>query len=450
MERLPSKLDERAERQQRRSPDAVLAVDQDLVATRQSPPHEGDTLVEHLRTCRLEVRRRQMQQIDSRFAKPLLVVAIFLPQVDDGADSMIAREVDCTIDGKATADCKLLRQPMEIGSPRIPLVSHGMNFIFFFLTIFFIFFSILVVRDCFTAVSSSVIVVRKVMDGTTKLRNCSATHDNSFPQRTDRQMSPAEPRLRAVPRSDLEERIQALGPWFHNINLGGIWTAPDHFLGDYPAAKFRRFENELPDFHGKSVLDIGCNAGFYSIEMRRRGASRVLGIDSDDRYLEQARLATETLGYDDVEFAKLDVYDVGALGERFDLVVFMGVLYHLRHPLLALDLIREHVANDMLLFQSMQRGSKHVLPLEGDYEFKETDIFFEASFPKLHFVEHRYSNDWTNWWVPNRACTEAMLRSAGFTIENRIEEEVYLCRKSKRPYAKYGPAAVYPARGAAA
>lgn len=266
-------------------------------------------------------------------------------------------------------------------------------------------------------------------------------------------MSPPEPKLRAVPRdrrTDLEERIEALAPWFHNINLNGVWTAPDHFLGDYPGAKFRRFAPDLPkDLTGKSVLDIGCNAGFYSIEMKRRGADRVVGIDSDERYLQQARLATETLGFDDIEFAKLDVYDVGALGEKFDLVIFMGVLYHLRHPLLALDLIREHVAADMLLFQSMQRGSKHVLDLDDDYEFAETSIFFESSFPKLHFIERQYSHDWTNWWVPNRACTEAMLRSAGFKIDKRIEEEVYLCRTAERPFEKFGPAAVYPQREAA-
>jgi tRNA (mo5U34)-methyltransferase len=260
-------------------------------------------------------------------------------------------------------------------------------------------------------------------------------------------MNLIQPRLRAIPRRDLEERIRALDPWFHNINLGGVWTAPDHFLGDYPGVKFRRFAPHLPDdLRGKSVLDIGCNAGFYSIEMKRRGADRVLGIDSDERYLAQARLASETLGFDDIEFAELDVYDVGALGERFDLVIFMGVLYHLRHPLLALDLIREHVAGDMLLFQSMQRGSKHVLSLEPDYKFEETGIFFETGYPKLHFVERQYSHDWTNWWVPNSACTEAMLRSAGFSIDKQIEEEVYLCRVADRPFAKYGPAAVYPAR----
>jgi tRNA (mo5U34)-methyltransferase len=256
-----------------------------------------------------------------------------------------------------------------------------------------------------------------------------------------------EPQTIERPAADLRRRIKALGPWFHNINLGGIWTAPDHFLGDYPAAKFRRFAEHLPaDLSGKSVLDIGCNAGFYSVEMKRRGADRVLGIDSDDRYLAQARLAGEALGYDNIEFRNLSVYDVGALGERFDVVLFMGVLYHLRHPLLALDLIHEHVAGDLLIFQSMQRGSKQLMEVEEDYDFNEAEPFFESAWPKLHFIEREYAHDWTNWWVPNRACAEAMLRASGFAIEVRAEDEVYICRRTARPYEEWGPAAVYPAR----
>ncbi len=247
---------------------------------------------------------------------------------------------------------------------------------------------------------------------------------------------------------ELKEKIDALGPWFHNMDLGGVPTAPDHFLGDYPNLKFQRFAPHLPaDLSGKSVLDIGCNAGFYSMEMKRRGADRVVGIDSDDRYLAQARLAAETLGHDNIEFRNLSVYDVGALGERFDLVIFMGVLYHLRHPLLALDLVHEHVASDMLLFQSMQRGSMQVLPLKEDYPFEETEMFWETGYPKLHFIEKEYAHDWTNWWVPNRACAEAMLRAAGFAIETRAEDEVYICRRTEMPYGRYGTGAVYPLRG---
>jgi tRNA (mo5U34)-methyltransferase len=243
---------------------------------------------------------------------------------------------------------------------------------------------------------------------------------------------------------EIRARVDALGPWFHNIELDGVPTAPEHFLGDYPAVKWRRFAHAIPaDLTGKSVLDIGCNGGFYSIEMKRRGASRVLGIDFDEDYLAQARFAAEMSGQD-IEFARLSVYDVGEIGERFDVVLFMGVLYHLRHPLLALDLVHEHVAGDMLIFQSMQRGSTEVDPVQRDYDFKETAHFDSPGYPKLHFIEHHYSKDPTNWWAPNAACAEAMLRSAGFAITDHPEQEVYICRRIEAPQ---WAGAVYPGRG---
>jgi tRNA (mo5U34)-methyltransferase len=257
---------------------------------------------------------------------------------------------------------------------------------------------------------------------------------------------------------ELRRRVDELAPWFQNIELPhGIRTAPEHFLGDYPAFKFRRFQPALPaDMTGKSVLDIGCNAGFYSIEMKKRGADRVLGIDSDDRYLSQARLAADVLGFSDIEFARLSVYDVGQLGEKFDWVIFMGVLYHLRHPLLALDLIREHVAGDWLLFQTMQQGTDAVLQVPEDHPFHKPgtteppDYFDNPAYPKMHFIEREFAHDWTNWWAPNAACSQAMLRAAGFTIESHPESEVYVCRVAPVPYSEYGSAAVYPAQGAAA
>ena len=244
--------------------------------------------------------------------------------------------------------------------------------------------------------------------------------------------------------SDLRRQADALGPWFHNIDLGqGVWTAPDHFLGDYPNVKWRRFAEAIPaDLTGKSVLDIGCNGGFYAIALKRRGAVRVLGLDSDDRYLAQARFAAAHLGQD-IEFRNLSVYDVGALGERFDIVLFMGVLYHLRHPLLALDLIREHVAGDLLVFQSMLRGSRAIEPVAEDYDFWDMDQFERPGYPRMHFVEHAYARDWTNWWIPNRAGIEAMLRASGFSIASRPEAEVYLCHAAPVPY---GVGAAYPAR----
>jgi len=113
---------------------------------------------------------------------------------------------------------------------------------------------------------------------------------------------------------EIEQRVRALGQWFHNIDLRGVKT-------------------------------------------------------------EQGRFAAEVSGFPDIEFRNLSVYDVAQLGERFDVVLFMGVLYHLRHPLLALDTLYEHVVGGLLVFQSMQRGSKELMSLDDAYPFWEMSVF---------------------------------------------------------------------------
>jgi tRNA (mo5U34)-methyltransferase len=161
--------------------------------------------------------------------------------------------------------------------------------------------------------------------------------------------------------------------------------------------------------------------------MKRRGAERVVAVDHDERYLEQARFAAAMAGTE-LELRKLSVYDIDQLGEKFDIVLFMGVFYHLRYPLLALDLIRQHCVKELLVFQSMQRGSAVLEPVAADYPFSEEAVFARADFPCLYFIEKSYAGDPTNWWIPNRACAEALLRCAGFEVLQNPESEVYLCR----------------------
>src|SRR3982751_1779343 len=126
--------------------------------------------------------------------------------------------------------------------------------------------------------------------------------------------------------ASLQQQVDALAPWFHNLHLpGGVQTLPDHFLGgDFPNFKWQQIRPFLPeDLHGWRVLDVGCNAGFYSFELARRGAS-VLGIDVDAHYLAQARWAAGQFGLDgSVEFRQASVYDAARSADRFDLVLFM-------------------------------------------------------------------------------------------------------------------------------
>lgn len=238
-----------------------------------------------------------------------------------------------------------------------------------------------------------------------------------------------------MPQAELSRRIEELGPWFHNMRIGGVETAPDHFLGDYPAFKWKGFQHVIPeDLAGRSVLDVGCNAGFYTLEMKRRNADRVVGIDTDPRYLAQAKFAAEQSGLD-IEFRQMSVYEVPKLKERFDLVLFMGVLYHLRHPLLALDLLWEHAVGNEMLLQCLQRGDERIPELSENYDFSEWAMFDRPDYPKLFFVEQRYASDPTNWFIPNTAAMEAMLRSSGFEIIAHPEREVYLLKRGSRHYA---------------
>jgi len=233
-------------------------------------------------------------------------------------------------------------------------------------------------------------------------------------------------------RAVLEQQIQQLGDWFHNIDLWGVSTAPNHFLGDFPNVKWRHMAEALPpDLFGAEVLDIGCNGGFYSIEMKRRGASRVLGIDVDERYLSQARFAAQTLGLQ-IEFEKRSVYEVGKIAGQFDYVFFMGVFYHLRYPVFALDQVATKVRPDgRLVFQSMLRGCEELTQWAENYHFWETEQFRHPAYPCMYFVENSYANDYTNWWIPNRAAAEAVLRSAGMQILEHPEAETWICTPQK-------------------
>lgn len=230
--------------------------------------------------------------------------------------------------------------------------------------------------------------------------------------------------LTATP-AELEDRIRALGPWFHDLDLHGVRTARDHPLGNFLRDLWRQVEPAFPrDMRGKTVLDIGCNAGFYSLQLHARGA-KVTGIEHDPHYLAQARFAAELLGAE-IDYRLMDVYHVDQLGQQYDYVLFMGVFYHLRYPLYALDKVAR-LPRERLVFQSMLRGSRGAPTLAPDYPITEREIFDDPRYPAMFFIEQRYAGDPTNWWVPNQAGMEAMLRSAGLRIDRCVGTEVYLC-----------------------
>ncbi|WP_255448561.1 TIGR04290 family methyltransferase [Telmatospirillum sp. J64-1] len=227
--------------------------------------------------------------------------------------------------------------------------------------------------------------------------------------------------------------IQELGPWFHNLHLpDGRQTAPDHHFGDFPAFKWAQIADHIPaDLSGWRALDIGCNAGFYSFQLAARGAE-VTGIDVNDHYLRQARWAAKQFDVEDrVRFENRQVYQLGSEGESYDLVLFMGVFYHLRYPLLVLDILRT-LAPRLMVFQTLTLPEDQVAPnVQEDVDFQSRDRLREPGWPRMAFIEHSFSKDITNWWIPNPAAIEGMLRAAGFRITGQPGHEIYLCESAE-------------------
>ena len=228
--------------------------------------------------------------------------------------------------------------------------------------------------------------------------------------------------------ADVMQKIEELSPWFHNLHLkDGIQTAPDHFLGDFPLFKWQEIAPYIPDdLTGCKALDIGCNAGFYSFELALRGAE-VTGIDIDPHYLQQAKWAAQQYGLEKkVNFKQMQVYDLPRESDSYDLVLFMGVFYHLRYPLLALDIVARKI-RQMMIFQTMTIPGMDVFE-QLDSQINERDALLEPGWPKMAFIEHRFAGDPTNWWIANHAGVEAMLRSAGMCITGYPGHEIFCCR----------------------
>src|SRR6185436_15568484 len=156
-------------------------------------------------------------------------------------------------------------------------------------------------------------------------------------------------------RDEILAELKRLEPWFHRIDLGdGLFTKTESVMGepvDHPHQPWQIIQKLLPDLRGKTVLDVGCNAGFYAFEAKRRGAKRVLGVDGQRQHVRQGLFVRKVLGLD-VEFRRLNVYELSArTAGRFDITLALGLLYHLKHPILALENLYQ-VTRELLVIET--------------------------------------------------------------------------------------------------
>ena len=205
--------------------------------------------------------------------------------------------------------------------------------------------------------------------------------------------------------------------WFHSIELEPGFVTPG---GADTTAQLERLH--LPrSLAGKSVLDVGAWDGFFSFEAERRGAARVVAADS---FAWQARgertgkagfeLARRALG-SRVEDVEVDVLDVSpeTVGGTFDVVLFLGVLYHMRHPLLALQRMRS-VTGELLIVET------HV------------DLLGLRRPAMAFYPGFELDGDWSNWWGPNPAAVIAMLEQAGFSSAVQVHPRTSLPGRAAR------------------
>ena len=185
--------------------------------------------------------------------------------------------------------------------------------------------------------------------------------------------------------------------WFHRIDLGQGIVTPG--LDNTPD---KEAQLKLPSLRGKTVLDIGAWDGYFSFAAERLGASRVLATDSfvwsGATWASKAGfdLAHEALG-SKVEEKQIDVMDLSpdAVG-TFDVVFFLGVLYHLRHPLLALERVAS-VTGELLVLETV------------------VDMTFTRRPAAAFYPTDELEGDESNWWGPNAPAVVGMLKAVGFS-----------------------------------
>lgn len=233
----------------------------------------------------------------------------------------------------------------------------------------------------------------------------------SVPALTDRELWPREP-LRPVPVSQRDAFVHRWPFWYHRVYLGNGGYTLDATPAFHETA-WRLFLPALPPtFAGLSMLDIGCNAGFFALQAKLRGAARVIGTEVETIFLEQADELARMWGFDDIDYRRLDAHDVKTVGQRVDLVVFCGILYHLKNPLQVLEDLGA-MCNDAILLETeclIDDPDTRVTVRQGTPAAPTV-----ARTGMMKFIEKAELNgDSSNWWVPDIECVRGMLRTAGF------------------------------------
>lgn len=228
--------------------------------------------------------------------------------------------------------------------------------------------------------------------------------------------------------------LDSLGWWYQHFQLpNGLWTGDGGEPSYFPQRRCEMIEPFVPaDLAGKTVLDLGGNAGYFSIQMKLRGAARCLLVEPFREFLRQAEFAARQF-HVDIELVCEDAHTYClTTEERFDYVLLLGLFYHLKYPGLVLDRAAEMTKARMFVATAVI-GPEIERPVDkrNCERLTDDDLLLDSGFPKLAFVEERYNNDPTNWWLPNYSALPAMMRSAGLRVIARPHPHVLVAEPER-------------------
>jgi len=227
----------------------------------------------------------------------------------------------------------------------------------------------------------------------------------------------------------ITSELAKLQPWFQYIDLGGgIFTKSHSAIGEpleYPRPTWETVKVCLPeDLSGKSVLDVGCNAGFYSLEMKRRGATHVLGVDSQRSLIRQAIFVRDVLKLD-IEYRRLSVYDLDPIATgQFDVTLALGLIYHCKHLVLALEKLFT-ITRELLVIETAIYPPEQT-PQSFPYEIGEA----QSTLHPIAYIENQPDAKEAiyNWFLPSVEALRALLKNVGFD-EIKVFPGVHRSRK---------------------
>lgn len=209
----------------------------------------------------------------------------------------------------------------------------------------------------------------------------------------------------------LETEVRRLGeiqPWWHDIELPqGVRTINRSgavLEVNHNAVKWSKLK-PLIDFQGKSVIDLGCNEGFYCHEAMRGGARRVIGVDINPHRIEKATFASSVLGFDAIQFKCMTAYDVTqeTLEGRFDLALLLGMLHRVPDPFSLI--IKAAELADNVVFEWSALDTEQPLMMYWGGGWKE------------------YDRDNSGYWRMSRRCVLEILLRTNMRFVSHIDPE---------------------------